>query len=97
MKPTELDLKDAACLHVVNILQHPTSRPTTASTQDTMVNAPRNNLSPLPAGKYSMSTKEPTQRQHQVNNDKCGLQAERIGGLGALRSLQCKKNLSVEK
>ena len=41
IKPTNLDIKDAACLHVVHILQHPASHQTTRSTQDKMVNAPK--------------------------------------------------------
>ena len=41
MKPTYLGIKDSACLHVVHILQHSTSHPTTRSTQETMVNAPK--------------------------------------------------------
>jgi hypothetical protein len=57
---TNLDIKDAACLHTALILQHPTSRPTTKSTQTTMVNAPKKNFSPLPAGKYGKSTKRST-------------------------------------
>jgi len=35
LKPTNLDIKDAACLHVVHSLQHPTSRSTALSTQYT--------------------------------------------------------------
>jgi hypothetical protein len=31
IKPTNLDIQDAACLHVVHCLQHPTSCPTTRS------------------------------------------------------------------
>jgi hypothetical protein len=37
-KRTNLDIKDAACLHIVHILQHPSSRPT-KSMQTTIVNA----------------------------------------------------------
>jgi len=61
INPTNLDMKYAACLHVVNILQHPTSPPTTRSTQDAMVNALKKNLPPLSAGKYGNSTKPFTQ------------------------------------
>jgi len=43
-KPTNLDIKDAACLHIVHILQHPTSDPPTKSSQSTMVNAPKKAL-----------------------------------------------------
>jgi len=47
MKQNNLDLNDSVCLHVVHILEHPTSRPTTRSTQDTMVDAPNNHLLPI--------------------------------------------------
>jgi hypothetical protein len=52
IKPANLDIKDTACLHVVHFLEHPTSCPKTRSAQDKMVNAPKKNLSPVPAGKY---------------------------------------------
>jgi hypothetical protein len=69
---TNLVIKDAACLHIVHILQHPTSRPT-KSTQTTMVNALKKNFSPLPAGKYGKSTKRSIQRHHhQANEGKSG-------------------------
>jgi hypothetical protein len=51
IKPTNLDIKYAACLHVVHFLQHLTSRPTTWSTQDTMANGLKKNLSPQLAPK----------------------------------------------
>jgi len=54
-KLTNLDINLAACLHNVHNLQHPTSRPTTKSTKTTMVNAPKTNFSPLPAGRYGKS------------------------------------------
>jgi len=97
MKHTNLDLQDAAYIHVVHILQHPTSHPTTMSTHDTMVNAPKKNISPLPAGKYGKSTKQPTRQRLQANEGERGLEAERVRGLGALRSLQSKKELSAKK
>jgi hypothetical protein len=62
-----------------------------------MVNAPKKNLSPLPAGKYGKSTKHSTRRRHQANKGKSGLEAERVRVLGALRSLRSKKKLAVEK
>jgi hypothetical protein len=95
-KRTNLDIKDAACLHIVHILQHPTSRPT-KSTQTTMVNAPKKNFSPLWAGRYGKSTKRSTQRLHQANESKSGLEAERIRALGAWRSLRSKMTLAAEK
>jgi len=62
-----------------------------------MVNAPKMNLSPLPAGKYGKSTKQSTLRRHQVNEGKSGLEGERVRALGALRSLRSKKKLAAEK
>jgi len=96
-KRTNLDIKDAACLHIVYNLQHPTSRLTTKSTQTTMVNAPTKNFSPLPAGRYGKSTKRSTQRRHHANEGKSGLEAERVRALGELRSLRSKKKLAAEK
>jgi len=96
IKRTNLDIKDSACLHVVHILQNPTSRPT-RSTHDAMVNAPKKNFSPLPAGKYGKSTKKSTRRRHQANEGKSGLVAERVRALRALHSLRSKKKLAAEK
>jgi hypothetical protein len=62
-----------------------------------MVNAPKKNLSPLPAGKYGKWTKHSTRRRHQANKGKSGLEAERVRALGALRSLRSKKKLAAEK
>jgi len=62
-----------------------------------MVNVPKKNFSPLPAGKYGKLTKLSTKWCHQANEGKSGLQAERVGALGALRSLQSKKKLAAEK
>jgi len=96
-KRTNFDIEDAACLHIVLYLQHPTSRPTTQSTQTTMVNALKKNFSPLPAGRNGKSTKRSTQRRHQANEGKNVFEAERVRALGALRSLISKKRLAVEK
>jgi len=96
-KRTNFDIKDAACLHIVHNLQHPTSRLTTQSTQTTMVNALKNNFSPLPAGRNGKSTKRSTQRRLQANEGRSGFQAERARALGALRSLRSTKRLVAEK
>ena len=96
-KRTNLDIKDAACLHIVHYLQHPTSRITTQSTQTAMVNAPKRNFSPLPVGTNGKLTKQSTQRRHQANEGKTGLEAERVRAFGALHSLRSKKKLGVEK
>jgi len=62
-----------------------------------MVNSLKKNFSPLPAGRYSKSTKWSTQRRHHANEGKSGLEAERVRTLGALRSLRSKKKLAAEK
>jgi len=96
-KRTNLDIKDAAYLHIAHNLQHPTSRPTTKSTKTAMVNAPKQNFSPLPAGWYCKSTKRSTQWHHQANEGKSGLEAEIIRALGPLRSLRSQKKLVAEE
>jgi len=96
-KRTNLDIKDAAYLHIVHNLQHPTSLPTTKSTKTTIVNAPKKNYSPLPAGRYGKSKKRSTQRRHQANDGKSRFEAERIRALGALRSMRSKKKLVADK
>jgi len=96
-KRTNLDIKDAACLHIVHNLQHPISRLTTQSMQTTMVNAPKKNFLPLPAGRDGKSTKRSTQRCHQANEGKTGFEAERVRALGALRSSRSKTKLAAEK
>ena len=97
IKPTNRDIKDAACLHVVHILQHPTSRPILRSTHDDMVYPLKKILAPLPGGKYGKWTKQFTRQCHQANTGNSGLEAERIRAVGPLRSLGSKKKLSAEK
>jgi len=62
-----------------------------------MVNTPKKNFSPLPAGRYGKSTQRSTQRRHQANKGKSGLEAEQVRALGAVRSLRSKKKLVAEK
>jgi len=62
-----------------------------------MVNAVKMNFSPVPAGRYSKSTKWLTQQRHHANEGKSGLVAERVRALGALRCLRFKKKLVAEK
>jgi len=62
-----------------------------------MVNAPKKNLSPLPAGKYGKSTKQSTRRRHQANEGKSRLEAERVRAFGALGSLRSNKKIAAEK
>ena len=62
-----------------------------------MVNAQKTNFSPLPAGRYSKLTKRSTQRHHQANEGKSGLEAWGVRALWALQSLRSKKKLAVEK
>jgi hypothetical protein len=62
-----------------------------------MVNLPKKNFSPLPAGRYGKSTKRSIQQRHLANQGKSGLEAERVGAIGALSSMQSKKKLATEK
>jgi len=62
-----------------------------------MVNAPKKNVSPLPAGRNSNLTKRSTPRRHQANEGKSGFDAEGVRALGALRSLRSKKKLAAEE
>jgi len=96
-KRTNLDIKDSACLHIVHNLQHPSSRPTTKSTQTPLVNVPRNILCPLPAGRYGKSTKQSNLRPYQANEGKSRLELERVRSLGALECLRSKKKLAAKK
>jgi hypothetical protein len=97
IKPGNLDLQDAACLHVVNILSHPTSSTTTRATQEIMVNAPKKGPFPLPAGTYGNSTKQIELLRYQMNTGKSALEVERFRALGALHSLRSEMELSPEK
>jgi len=96
-KRTNLDIKDAVCLDIVHNLLHTTSCPTTKSTQTTIVNAPKKYFSPRPGGRYGKLAKRSTQRRHQANEARSGLEAERVRALGALRSLTSKKKRAAEK
>jgi len=97
IKRTNLDIEDTACLHMVHILQHPTSRTTTRTTHDTMLNALKTIFSPLPAGQYGKSTMLSTRRRHQANEGRRTFEAERIRALGVLGRLRSEKMHSAEK
>jgi len=92
-KRTNLDIKDTAYLHIVHNLQHPTFRPTTKSTKATMDNAPTKNISPYLAGRYGKSTKRSPQWRYPANEDKSGLEAERILALGACKAWDSERSL----
>jgi hypothetical protein len=96
IKPTNLDIKDAAYLQVVHFLENATSRQSTRSVQDILVNAPKNNLSPLRAGIYGKWTKHSTLRRRQVKKGNSGLEGDRVRALRALRSLRSKTHLAAE-
>jgi hypothetical protein len=94
---TNPDITDAACLHIVHILQHPISCPTTKSAQTTVVNAPIMNFSTRLAGRYGKLTKRSPKTHHQANEGKSGLEEQRVRALGALRSIRSKKKLAAQK
>jgi len=62
-----------------------------------MVNAPKKNISPLPAGRYGKSTNRSTQQRHHANEGTSGFEAEIVRALGALGSLRYKKKLAAGK
>jgi len=97
IKQTNLDINDATCLHIVHILQHPNSCPTTKSIPTTMGNALKKIFSPLPVGKYKKSTTHSAQCCHEGKEYKSSLGAERVQVFGALCRLWSKKKLVAEK
>ena len=56
-----------------------------------MVNTPKKNFSPLPAGKFGKSDNPATLKRHRTNAGKGGIESERIRALQALRTLRSKK------
>jgi len=78
------------------MLQHPTSCPTTKSTETTMVNAAKKNFSPLPASKYSKSTNHSTRRPHQANEGNSSSGAGRFRALRAFCCSRFKEQVSLE-
>jgi len=96
IKHTNLDIKNAGCLHIVHILQHPISRPTTKSTPTTMINDLEKNLPPLLAGKHGKSTMRSTRRRHQANECKSGFETERVWAFGAVHSMRFKTKLAAK-
>jgi hypothetical protein len=96
-KHTNLDIKDAASIHIVHNLQHPTSHPTANSTQTTTIKAPKKNISAPVAAQYGKLAKQSTQQCHQANESMSSMEAERVRVLGAEHSLQLKKKLAAKK
>jgi hypothetical protein len=62
-----------------------------------MVNASKQNIWPILAGKYAKLTKRCTQRHHQPSEGKSGLEADRFLAFGAFCSMQTKKKLVAKK
>ena len=57
----------------------------------------KQNPSTLLAGKYGKSTNHSTRRRHQENEGKCGLEAERVRALEAVRNSRSKMKLVAER
>jgi len=62
-----------------------------------MVNSPKQNYSPLLAGKNGKSIERSTKQLHQANECKNTLEAESVRALGEIHSLRSKKKLSAKK
>jgi len=97
IKRTNLDIKDTACLHEVHMLQHQTSCPTTKSTQNTIVNTPKANISPLLEGKYGKLTTRSTRRHYKANEDIRCFETENVWALRQYPKLRSKTRLAAEK
>jgi len=91
------DMKDAGCLHVVQILQRPTSPSTKRYNQHIKVNASKKYIRPLAAAIYSKLTKQSTWQYHQANAAKSGFKAEMVRALGTLHGLQSQMEVTVER
>jgi hypothetical protein len=61
-----------------------------------MVNAPKKNFVPLPAHSYAKSTKQSIQQCHQPNEEKRGLEAERVRAFVALHCLRLNRKLAAQ-
>jgi len=83
IRHTNLDIEAACCLHAAHISQHPTSSSSRMSTQNTIVNAPKKNISPLIASNYGKTTNHTTLQHHQANDGKCNLEGEMVWVFGA--------------
>jgi hypothetical protein len=62
-----------------------------------MVNAQKQNIAPLPPGKYGKSTIMSTHRSHQATAGKSGLEVDMVRALGALCGLGSKQSLAADK
>jgi len=96
VKCTNLDIKDATCLQVVHILQHSTSRPTTQSNQNMIVNDPKMNLVPLPPGSYGKWINSAIRWLHQAYNGTSSSKVESVWGCWTLSSLRFNLNPVVK-
>jgi hypothetical protein len=95
-KCTNLHIKDPACCHIVHILQHQTSCPTTKSTSNTIVSDPKHDLLPFAVGKYGISTKPFTLYLHYANGQKEGFVAYAVWALGVLCSIGSNKSYQMK-
>jgi len=62
-----------------------------------MVNVPKRNLSPLPAGKYRKLTQRSTAQGHRADKGKRGLEAEQVRAIRALCGMRSENKLEVGK
>jgi len=93
---TNLGIQYTSCLHLVHILQYPTSRTSTKSTRNTIVKVWKQKLSPLLMSKYNKLTQCSTRRCDQPNVGQCSLEGDTVTVLGALPSVWSKNKLTAE-
>jgi hypothetical protein len=71
---------------MVHFFEHPTSRPTTMSTQGTMVDPTKKKHSPHSAAKYLTSMNHSAPRHHQLNQGNDSIKAESVQAFEEMRS-----------
>jgi len=97
MECTNLDIKDAAYLHVVHTFQYPTAHSTAKPIQNPLANSQKENYLHIPVvifGKYTMPSRP---WYLQANLRQGGMEADSFGGLWALRSILSNKKLVGEQ
>jgi len=78
------------------MLQHQTSRPSTKTTQNTMVKAPKQNLPQKLAAEHVKLTKCSTCRRNQLNEGGSSSEAETFQAHEGFRSLPFGRRLAAE-
>jgi hypothetical protein len=88
------DMKDVACLHVVQILRRPISPPAIRYKPQINVDRSKKYVTPLAAAIYGKWTQQSAWQYHQANADNSGFKADKVWALETLCGLQSQKKLT---